>query len=50
MCAMFRDKKPVDENRHNADTKPRGSVADAEFQRSTIWAIVGGTPRAWILR
>ena len=39
---MFRDRKPVDENCCEADTKPRGSVADAQFHRSAMWDIVGG--------
>lgn len=52
MCAMFRDRKPVDANGYNTEAKPRGFVEDARFQRSELWEIGGGlqTGRAWIMR
>ena len=52
MCAMYRERKPVDENGYNAETKPRGFLADVEFQLSAMWDMIGGlqTGRAWILR
>ena len=50
MCALLRDRKPVEENGDHADPKPRRFGWNAE--RSQVGPQVIGLPiwRAWLLR
>jgi len=52
MCALLRDRKPVEKNGRHADPKPRRFGWNAELERSQIGPQIVGFPigRAWALR
>jgi len=52
MCAVIRDRKPVEENGDHATAKPQGFEKSAEFVRSGMWQQIIGLQagRAWALR
>ena len=52
MCALLRDRKPVEENGRHADPKPRRFGWNAEVERSQLGTHIVGFPlgRAWSVR
>lgn len=52
MCAMVRDRKPVEENDDHATPKPAGFEKNASFVRSEMWQQIVGfqAGRQWVLR
>ncbi len=52
MCALLRDRKPVEENGRHADPKPRRFGWNAEVERPQLGPQIVGFPlgRAWLLR
>jgi len=52
MCAMIRDRKPVEQNDDHATAKPQGFEKSAEFLRFGMWQQIGRLQagRMWALR
>lgn len=52
MCAMFRDRKPVEQNDDHATPKPSRFEKTARFARSEMWRQIGGVQagRQWVVR
>lgn len=52
MCALLRDRKPVEENGNNTDETPRERGWNAESRRSQIGPQIAGFPHwgVWAVR